>query len=209
MLVIRPWGSADEGTANEVKIAIAPASPSAPPRAGSSPWRVGETDIERALGRLAEAPRRDDVVEWTAIGGPTRAGSAQLSDELPSPAELGGGCTGGALLGMGSSGLALALPPGGAESFAVRRLFEDRPPVRLAARHSRHDGAAVTVLAPAGAGWAPGFYVLTFSADAGQRVLPFCVGELTRAVDYSLIVYVPLAAGTSSLLRPPANETEP
>jgi hypothetical protein len=197
-LVVQPWGASDE--AADATLSGAAHLPSAatdgPPSSVPAEPRPAQL-LDEAASRLRDLRTTEGMIAWAAVGIPSRSGSSRLLDALPDPPSLGSSCRDGALLGEGSEAIALALPTVEPYSLGAHRLIAGKQarPLRIAV--GRDPEARIAVVRPASSSWSAGYYAISFTVDGHRRVLPVCIGQLTRAVDYSLIVYMPREAGTA------------
>jgi hypothetical protein len=85
------------------------------------------------------------------------------------------------------------------------RLFETQHAVPVPVRFELDEENDVAVVRADDAEWPVGHYALTIDMVGQSGTVAFCVGHMTRLVDYSLVTFVPetvdSAAARRELLR--------
>jgi hypothetical protein len=210
VLMIKPWATGDPGFGPN-------ASPSGSMNAGtgraapSAPAQVAQAHAPRQTVSLSQL--RDWVAaaglassdNWPAL---TRAAvfgttfdlaGAPYRETVPSTEQLGANCVGGALLGEGYDTVAVLFDDmgrdAGVTSIRVDRLFDSGPALSMPVIPIENAVDGVVLTTALGLPWPPGHYAMDVATTSGSSlVLPFCIGRMTRLVDYSLIAYVPTSA---------------
>lgn len=211
--VIKPWELPAEEEGDAAAAAASPSPQLAPSARRQSPTAAAPTtrdpqpspdadslSLESVVAAL-EAKRRFADSAWVVSVMRPVPMIVPFRASAPESAELGANCTGGVLLGEGTSAIGVTLPeatrPSRVTRILVRRLFDGLPPVEVPVTAAPDDVHGVALIAAAEPGWAPGHYALTLDVMGGSGTMTFCVGRMFRAVDYSLIIYVPDNAGTA------------
>jgi hypothetical protein len=195
--LIKPWQASTAPTATRQQApALAAQSPTAAPTATPQTTAAPALDSETAVlldlrDRLVTLPPADEGTTWLSSSIPRDILRAPLLTARPEPAEIGPYCAGGALVGEGSEAIGVTLRGREPITFAMDRLFEGQPPVAVPITATVERNGRIAIIAAEGESWPPGYYALTLESETETRVLPLCVGRLLRAVDYSLIVFVP------------------
>ena len=211
--VIKPWESPPEEEGGDDVAAVSPS-----PQLNPSPRRQSPTAVAPASPDAQPAPDADNLSldsvvaalevkrrfpdsAWVVSVMRPEPMIVPLRASAPESASLGAGCAGGVLLGEGTSAIGVTLPgatrPSRVTRVLLRRLFDGLPPVEVPVSAAPDDVHGVALIAAAEQEWAPGHYALTLDVMGGSGTMTFCVGRMFRAVDYSLIIYVPDSARTA------------
>lgn len=178
--LIKPWPS---GPVETESMPSAPVpSPQAPAPAIVTLDEL-RTKLQALPGRRVSGTRAMFGTIWDTV-------VVSSMERRPDPAELGLGCTGGALLGEGNEQIAVAFGQAIA-GFTVERLFDPLPPVAVPVVATDRAPDGLILATAAGVHWPAGHYALTLEVGQQSHVLPFCIGRMLRDVDYSMIVWVP------------------
>jgi hypothetical protein len=199
LALIKPWGSDPQPVAvsgvddASGRPGSGPASPTTPstPRPTPTAEALSLAAVSAAFGSVRHDPSTALVMSvW-------RPDPIHVSflDAAPPTTELGSECTGGALLGEGTDAIGLSLPepkrPSHVTHVLLRRLFDGQRAVRVPVVSEQDDMSGVAVVRTDGFEWAPGHYALTVDIEGRSGTVAFCVGRMTRLVDYSLVTFVP------------------
>jgi hypothetical protein len=79
----------------------------------------------------------------------------------------------------------------------LRRLFDGQSPVTVPVTSVQDDESEVALITAEDGSWPAGHYSLTLDVMGRSGTVAFCVGQMLRDVDYSLIVFVPPSADSA------------
>lgn len=204
LAVLKPWGSSAPAEIAQAEPSAAANESGLSTGAIPTPSRTfapAELSLDSVSASLASV-WRDAATAWvTTIWHPDPV-SVPLLDAPPKTRDLGMTCDGGALIGVGTDAFGVTLPerarPSRVTHVLLRRLFDGQSAVTVPVSSLQDDSGAVALITAKDTPWPAGHYALTLDVMGRSGTVAFCVGQMLRDVDYSLIVFVPSSADSAA-----------